>query len=155
MMENRTKLVREQLDAKLKCFERLKEVAPPRKGWIRAIRDALGMTGEQLAKRLGTNRQRVARIEHDETEENVTFKTMRRVAEALDCIFVYGFVPRTSLEQTVRIRAERIAKERMARVSHTMRLEQQELSEEEKKKALKDEIEKLMTTTPRELWDEE
>jgi len=32
---------------------------PPPKGWIRAIRDALGMTGVQLAKRLHVRPQTV------------------------------------------------------------------------------------------------
>jgi predicted DNA-binding mobile mystery protein A len=151
----RTKLVREQLGAKLKRFEPLRDAIPPRKGWIRAIRDALGMTGGQLAKRLGVNKQRVARIERDEAEGNVTVKTMRRVAEALDCVFVYGFVPRTSLEQTVRDRAAQVAKGRMDRVSQTMRLEQQELDDSEKQMALGDATERLTDTTPKTLWDDE
>jgi len=99
MRTEKTKLARRQLDAKLECFRPLRDIKPPRKGWIRAIRDALGMTGEQLARRIGANKQRVARIESDESQGRVTIKTLTRVAEGLDCVFVYGFVPRTSLEE--------------------------------------------------------
>ena len=155
MRTDKTKLVRKQLDAKLEHFRPLRETMPPRKGWIRAIRDALGMTGEQLAKRLGvSNKQRISRIECDEIEGNVTIKTMRRVAEALDCVFVYGFVPRSSLEQTVRNRAEHVAKKRMERVSQTMRLEQQGLFEKEEKLALSDATESLVANPHRTLWNE-
>ena len=66
MRKERTKLVREQLGAKLERLKPLRDTMPPHKGWIRAIRDALGMTGEQLAKRLGVSKKRISRIEHDE-----------------------------------------------------------------------------------------
>ncbi len=66
MKAKQKNLAREQLDEVLKKFLPLKIVNSPRKGWIRAIRDALGMTGAQLAKRLHTNKQRVSRIEQDE-----------------------------------------------------------------------------------------
>ena len=155
MRADKIKLVRKQLDAKLKHFRPLRETMPPRKGWIRVIRDSLGMNGEQLAKRLGVStKQRISRIECDEVEGNVTIKTMRRVAEALDCVFVYGFVPQTNLEQTVRNRAEHVAKKRMERVSQTMRLEQQELDEKGEKLALSDATESLMANPQRMLWNE-
>ena len=147
-------LAREQLDETLHQFLSLKAVVPPRKGWIRAIRDALGMTGEQLAKRLNSNKQRVSRIEQDEKLGKVTINTLRNVAEALDCEFVYGFVPRQSLEKTVRNQARSVAKKRMSRSDQMMRLEKQELSEYEKEKVLKKMITDITTTMPRSLWDE-
>ena len=149
------KLVREQLDTTLKHLEPLKTLVRPGKGWIRAIRNALGMTGEQLASRLNVNKQRVSRIEQDEKLGKVKLETLRNVAEALDCVFVYGFVPRYSLEQTVRNQAGVVAKKRMARSNQTMRLEEQELSEKEKEKALEGLIEDIMNEMPKSLWDEE
>ena len=154
MKAKHKKLAREQLDATLKRFEPLKKLLSPGRGWIRAIRDALGMTGEQLAIRLDTNKQRIARIEQDEKLGKVTIKTLRSVAEAMDCIFVYGFVPRDSLEQTVRNQARLVAKKRTARSNQTMRLEKQELSEKEKEKSLKSLIEDIMDEMPKSLWDE-
>ena len=149
------KLAREQLDETLKRFGPLKAIASPGKGWIRAIRDALGMTGEQLAKRLKVNKQRVSRIEQDERLGNVTLKTLRSVADALDCKFVYGFVPNESLEQTVRNQAESVARKRMDRSNQTMRLEKQELSEEEKAKAMNALIQDIVEEMPKSLWDEQ
>jgi len=155
MRTERIKLVRRQLDAKLECFRPLKDIKPPRKGWVRAIRDALGMTGEQLARRIGTNKQRVARIESDESQGRVTIKTLRRVAEGLDCVFVYGFVPRTTLDETVRSRAMRVASKRMGRVSRTMELEQQGLDDREQGIILQDTTEQLMDTSLRTLWNDD
>ena len=154
MKAKHKKLAREQLDATLKRSEPLKTLVPPGKGWIRAIRDALGMTGEQLAIRLNVNKQRVSRIEQDENLGKVKLETLRNIAKAMDCILVYVFVPRDSLEQTVRDQARLVAKKRAARSSQTMRLEKQELSEKGKEKALNDLIEDIMNEMPKSLWDE-
>ena len=146
-------LVREQLDASLKKFSPLKKSSPPMKGWVRAIRTALGMSGQQLATRLGVNRQRVSRIEKDEVAGKLTIKTLEKVAEALDCKLVYGFVPRSSLEMTVNQQAEKIASKRMGKVFHTMSLEQQNLSKSAKKKAIERTAKKIITTMPGSIWN--
>jgi len=148
------KLAREQLEATLKQFKPIAEITPPAKGWVRAIRDTLGMTGKQLAKRLNVNQQRISRIEQDEILGKVKLETLRKVAEALDCKFVYGFVPAESLEQTVTRQAELVAKKQMARSNQTMRLEMQQLSDREKARALKDLTEDIADKIPRKLWDD-
>ncbi len=154
MTSKQIKLAREQLDSKLKAFESIKTVLPPAKGWIRAIRDVLGMSGQQLANRLNVNRQRISRIEQDEKPGKVTVETLRNVAKALDCEFVYAFVPRTSLKESVRQQAKKMAKKRMARSNQLMRLEKQELGNDEKAKALDSLAEEIMDSMPKNLWDE-
>ena len=146
------KLAIKQLDETMSRYRPLTSVQP-RKGWIRAIRDALGMTGEQLARRLSVNKQRISRIEQDEILGRVTLKTLQNVAEALDCKLVYGFVPRDSLEEMVEKNARALATKRMKRSNQTMRLEKQELSEKDKKKALEVIIEDITSTMPRSIWD--
>ncbi|MHC4952000.1 MAG: mobile mystery protein A, partial [Planctomycetota bacterium] len=101
------KLTLRQLDAVLKAFKPLKTQTIPQKGWVRAIRDALGMSARQLASRMDVKQQRIVRIEQDEKQGRVTVNTLRKVAEAMECEFVYGFVPKESLEQTVRDQARR------------------------------------------------
>jgi len=150
---NRKKLIRKQLDASLQHFSPLLDVTVPPKGWIRAIRDALGMTAKQLANRLGVAQQAVARIEKEELAGSVTIKTMRRIAECLDCVFVYGFVPRTSLEDTVTRQAKQVALMRLARASQTMSLENQALSRRENEEALTDLVDELTRTLPSTLWN--
>lgn len=153
-MRKNTKLMREQLEKTLRKFAPLMDSPPPAKGWIRAIRDALGMNGRQLADRLGDHRSRTMQIEQQEVNGSLTLKTVRRVADALDCVFVYCLVPRTDLEETVRNQAKQIALERLARASHTMKLENQALGKEENRKILHRMIEEIMYELPTNLWDE-
>jgi len=153
-MKKNTTLAREQLDATLKAFRPVLNVPVPPKGWIRASRDVLGMNGRQLADRLGVTRQRSYQIENQECGGSLTLKTMRRIAEPLDCVFVYGLVPRTSLEDIVRNRAEKVAVKRLAWADHTMGLEGQGLEPEKNKKVLIDMIEELVETLPKKLWDD-
>jgi len=150
---NKKKLIREQLDASLKRFNPLLNVSAPPKGWIRAIRDALGMTAKQLANRLDVAQQAVARIEKEEPAGSVTIKTMRRIAECLDCVFVYGFVPRTSLEETIARQAKKVAIQRLTQASQTMNLENQALSNVENEQALSNLVDELIRTLPSTLWN--
>ncbi|CDN95495.1 mobile mystery protein A [Agrobacterium tumefaciens] len=117
--------------ARLRLDERLVELRPtdrskaPPKGWVRALRDALGMTGAQLGARMGIRPQTVETIEKSEAAGTIQLNTLRRAAEALDCTLVYALVPNTSLEAMVNARARKIAMRELQRVAHTMRLEAQ------------------------------
>jgi hypothetical protein len=51
-------------------------------------------------------------------------------------------------------RAEILAGKRLARVSHTMLLEAQQLSAAEQKKAIEAEVDALIRNMPKELWDD-
>ena len=146
-------IARRQLDTTLAKFVEAGRVQAPAKGWIRAVREALGMSGKQLANRLQVSQPRVFKLEQGEPSGALTLKTMRQVAEALDCVFVYALVPRSSLEETVRTRARTVAAERLQRVSHTMLLEAQGLSSEEQEVSLDAAIEELVRETPKDLWD--
>lgn len=153
-MMKKQKLVREQLETTLQRFSILSTVNTPQKGWIRAVRDALGMTAKQLACRMDVTQQSVTRIEKDEPTGSVTIKTMRKTAEALDCQFVYGFVPKVSLEETVRARAKKVAVKRLTEANQTMSLEAQSLSKEENQNVLTEMIEEMANTPPSNLWDD-
>ena len=153
MIPRHKQIVRQQLDKTLGLFGFARNMQPPVKGWIRAVREALGMSGTQLAQRLKVSQPRIPKLEQDELSGAVTLKTMRQAAEALDCVFVYALVPRTSLEETVRAQARKIAAERMQRVSHTMLLEAQGLAEEEQRASLDAAVEELVREMPKELWE--
>ena len=72
----------------------------------------------------------------------------------LDCVLVYGIVPRESLESIVKEQVSKVAKKRFGRTSHTMALEAQELSSKEAIKALKELEDELIRNMPKYLWDE-
>lgn len=146
-------LVISQLDEKMAKFKILEQTGTPPKGWIRALREALNMNCRQLSDRLGKSRGRVIDLEHDEISGAVTIKRMRRAAEALDCVFVYALVPRTSIKDFIRQQAEIVAKERISKTSHTMFLENQNVSVSEEKKMFSSMLEELTKTVPKTLWD--
>lgn len=154
MKTTNRELIIEQLDNKLCQFKTLAALGVPQKGWIRAIRNALNMNCRQLAKRLGLkDRSSVTLLERNEISGAVTIKTLRHAAEALDCVFVYGMVPRSSLKDAIREQAEKMAKQRMAKTSHTMMLEAQELTKEEEQKVTRSMVEDIVRNMPKTLWD--
>jgi predicted DNA-binding mobile mystery protein A len=102
--------------------------ATPRGGWIRALREALGMSASELGERLSVTQTSVLRMEESEKAGRIRLDTLARAADALDCEFVYALVPRQSLQQTVDDQARRLAVEIISRVDHSMRLEDQRVS---------------------------
>jgi predicted DNA-binding mobile mystery protein A len=84
---------RKHLDARFRALGSANRYASPNRGWIKAIREALGMTTVQLAKRLGVKQPSVTALEQSEAKGTIELATLRRVAEALDCVLVYALVP--------------------------------------------------------------
>lgn len=148
------RLVIEQLDRKVEKLTVLKDLEIPRKGWINTFRTGMNMSLAQLAKRLKKTSVSVREIEQREEEKGITIKKLMEVAEALDCHFIYGFIPKEeTLQKTIEKRAYEVAKEIVLRTSHSMRLENQENSEQRIQKAIKDRAEKIKNEIPKYLWD--
>lgn len=146
------KRARERLDERLAPLKPGERFRAPPKGWVRAIRDALGMSGVQYARRLRVRPPSVAALEASEENGTIQLKTLRRAAEALDCTLVYALVPNDSLEGAVRARARKIALRDLGRVAHTMKLEAQETpdgaTDERLEAYIRDKVKE------RDLWDE-
>jgi predicted DNA-binding mobile mystery protein A len=119
------KRARNVLDERLAGLKPEERFRTPPKGWIRALRDALGMSTAQLGKRVGKRRQSVEDWEDAEADGSIQLKTLRQAAEALDCSLVYALVPKTSLTDAVHSRARKIAMRDLKRVAHSMKLEAQ------------------------------
>jgi len=84
----------------------IKNIRRPKEGWIRTLRKALGMSSPQLARILGLGKAQVSQMERMEIDDRITLKQLRRVAEELDCELVYALVPRTSIQEMIRERAD-------------------------------------------------
>ena len=97
---------------------------PPR-GWVRAIREALGMTTAELAQRMGLTQSRVSQIERSEELGSIRLDTLERAARALNCQVRYVFVPNEPLEEMVQRQARLRAQAEVDAVAHTMALEDQ------------------------------
>jgi predicted DNA-binding mobile mystery protein A len=143
---------RQRLDERLKALKPEDRFQPPPKGWIRAIRNAFGMSGSQLASRLNVRPQTVDAMEKSEANSSVQLNTLMRAANALDCTLVYALVPNTTLEDTVKRRARKIAIRDLQRVDHTMKLEAQETSDADMETRIHAYI--RSSVKDRDLWNE-
>jgi predicted DNA-binding mobile mystery protein A len=142
------------LDSRFAALRPLLKTQRPPKGWLRAIRDALGMTTKQFGKRLGVSQPRIVELEQSEVSGGVTLNTLQRAAEALGCRFVYALVPEKPLAETVRERAELVARQRQAAVEHTMRLEDQSVKGKAASNDLHRQFIEDLLRRPARLWDE-
>jgi predicted DNA-binding mobile mystery protein A len=132
-----------QLARALSTFETAKQEPRPQRGWLRAIREALGLTLESVGKQLGQSRRRIQEFEEAEATDRITLRSLRRVAAAMDCDLVYAIVPKSgTVTELAERRARAQATEDVRDVEHTMALENQapgnveELIEEETKRRL-------------------
>jgi predicted DNA-binding mobile mystery protein A len=144
----------EQLDKKFRIYSSTLNVAKPPTGWIKAVRLALGMTLQQLANKLNITKQSVMEVERREKEGSITIKTLRETAKALDMELVYGLVPKDgTLDSLIERKARELASKIVLRTSNTMKLEDQENSNERIEKAINDRIATLKHEIPKVLWD--
>lgn len=141
-----------QLDAALNRWRSADLPPRPASGWLKAIREALGMTATQLAERLDVTLSTVTRLETSEADDTIRLSTLRRAAEALGCELQYALVPRQSLAGTLESRATEIARSRMAAISHTMALEAQATSRETVEAQTRELAENLLKGSRRVLW---
>lgn len=148
------KLQIEQLDRRIKLFVEAQKLPNPPIGWIKAVRLALGMTLQQLATKLTIANQSARELEIREKEGTITLKTLREAAQALDMDLVYGLVPKDgSLDNYIDKKAREMAQKIVYRTSTTMKLEDQENTEERIKKAIETRTENIKQNLPKALWD--
>lgn len=130
-------------------------VSPPVGGWIRAIRESLGMTLESFGQRLGVTRATAHQIERAEVNESVTIKRLRAAADALGCDLSIQLLPRQSLNSTVRERAYEIAKADIDYVNHSMMLEGQAIYDQERHEMIEELAQEIVDRNERRLWTSE
>src|SRR3989338_2093177 len=154
MKTNFSELKLRQLDAALDCWRSADLPPRPPSGWIKAIREGLGMAATHLAARLGVTTSTVTRLETSEADDTISLATLRRAAEALGCELHYALVPKRSLADTLENRAIALARQQMAAVSHTMALEAQATSRETVEAQTRALAENLLKGSRRALWRE-
>ena len=69
-------------------------VRTPEGGWLRAWRQARGVSQRTLAAKLGCRRQAWAQFEASEARGAISLYSLRRAADVLGCELVYCLVPR-------------------------------------------------------------
>lgn len=124
----------------------------PRGGWLKVVREALGLTLTQLGERLGTDAASVIRLEAREADGRIALATLERAAAAMDCDVVYAVVPRGGLTAVRRMRAERMADYLLGRIAFTMSLEAQDVGPDTRNEQREEYIRNLLEGRDRELW---
>jgi len=153
-MKSKQWLQLHQLDDKLLVYNTLKNLSPPTDGWLRHIRKSLGMTLEQLGNKLGITKQSARAIEQREKEGTLTIQSLKQAASAMDMQLVYVLLPKDeSVETMIYRKAEELAKMLVQRTSHSMLLEDQEISYQRKERAISDRTLDIAHNLPKALWD--
>ncbi len=154
MSPNQTALARKNLDKRLTPLREGHYLAPPG-GWVKAIREALGLTARQLADRMNTVPSRISKIEKDEVNGGTSLRTLREAAEAMNCTLIYAIVPTKPLDDILRDQAERKAEKNLWRNNHTMKLENQALTSTDLRDERERLVRELLAGSPRRVWDNE
>ncbi len=144
----------QQLNSKMLSFTEVQKITPPPIGWIKAVRNAIGMSLLQLGNRLSITKQSVQDMERREKDGSITIKSLREVASALDMNLIYGFVPKDgSLDALIERKAKNLATQIVLRTNNSMKLEDQENSKQRIEKAIQERTTAIINEMPKTLWD--
>ena len=141
-----------QLDRNLAAWQAVRVSSRPSLGWAKTIRQGLGMTALALGRRLGISQAGVAKLEKAEAEDRITLGSLRKLAEALNCEVHYALIPREPLENMIKNRAIELAKKRLSMVSHSMALEGQQVSGQDRDKEVEFLALEILAGPRRDLW---
>ena len=119
-------LRRKQLDTLIEMFPHTDQVTRPQRGWLRAIREALGISQQEVATATQIRRESLIGFEKAEASDRITMRNLRRIADAMGCELVYAIVPKSgSIEELAEQRMRSQATKRVLSVERTMALENQ------------------------------
>ena len=153
MGQEYSRLKLKQVEELARPFRRLARAPTPRSGWVRAIREALGMSTKQLGVRVHVTRQTIENFERSEAQRKITLDSLSKLAKALGCRVVYALVPEKPLSEIQHDRARAVADALLKTASHSMKLEAQAVSEEEQRRQRDRMVEVLLHGNPKKLWD--
>ena len=148
-------MMRDQVQASLNDLDDLALKPAPKSGWIQVIRKVLGLSSRQLAKRLGCTQSNVMAFERREKKRTISLETLDQVASAMNCRCVYFFIPNKPFDQILKERAQLIVKKRLSVVEHSMKLEQQGISSEQRQQQENELVEELLQGSPKDLWNDD
>lgn len=141
------------LDRTLRAFKDAAAVPLPAQGWLKAIRNALAMSVDQLAARVGMTPAALAELEEAEASGHAPLRDVVRVAAALDCKLVYGLVPQGTLKDLIEQQVRKIAQKRVGYMEELMRQHGHSLDAKEIGHHVEEFSRIILTHIPGSLWD--
>jgi predicted DNA-binding mobile mystery protein A len=150
-MDDRLDLELEFLD---QAVRNIRSAPLPRFGWIKSVRTAFGMTGAQLAMRVGVSATTIAYYERSEAAGTISLNSLRKIADALHCALVFATAPKSgdTFDRIVQRRAEYVVRRRAERVGHNMKLEDQEVDQDIVEGQMRRAALRLRAGSRRKLW---
>ncbi len=140
----------------------LERFSSPKRGWIKTVRSALGMSGTTLSQRLGGHRSTAAYLERSEQDGTLTLNKLREAASAMECELVYAVVPKgleeldqPNTEDLLFKQANHKAEEIVKRANIQMALEMQQLDVADQQKEIDRLRNNLLDTLPKLLWQKD
>lgn len=153
LAKSRLHTQRRHLEQRLKQLRPFSKISPPPSGWIKAIRESLGMTARQLGAHLGMSSVGAIKLEQREVSRAITLRDLDRAAAILNCRVVYALVPIDGLEATLRSRAEQAAELLSVKAKHAMSLEEQPVEQAEHRVQQEALAKRLADNLDPRLWD--
>ena len=119
---------------------------------LKDVREVLGITQKQLAKKLKVKQPLIARIEKNSRDSSLN--TLSRIAHALECELMGAVVSKEPLEEIIQKRAGMVAKKMLNRTFSNMALERQSPNKGAYEYQLKKLTEELASDPGPELWED-
>lgn len=133
----------------------LTHLKTPPEGWLRTVRSALGMSGAEVAKKVGVTRARVTKAEHAELDGGITLKSMQAIAEAMGCRFVYAVIPPSGrIEDVITAQARKKAMAIVTTTSTHMALENQILPDDKIAQEVERLTREIAQERPSDFWSD-
>jgi transcriptional regulator with XRE-family HTH domain len=120
--------LRELNDAAM-AFHVARETAKNIHGWLRTVRQVVGIPAAEAAERIGVKQGEIFRAEYTEGRGAIELQTLRRAAESLGCELVYGLVPKegTLAEMAAGIEAGRVQRQAELRAGKRQRAKERRI----------------------------
>jgi len=132
-----SEIIRRGLDHRIVSLKGARSaMTRPSRGWLRAVRDAIGLSQATMGKKLHIKRQSYAQSEAAEERGAISLTSLQRAAEAMDCELVYFIVPREGVASTYTELAQihDPGFKHLRAVEHSMALEGQGITDYQKTK---------------------
>jgi len=84
---------RMDLEGQLRPFRRARKARRPSQGWLRAMRQATGISVREIAEHMKFTPKMVFQMERSEQQDTITLERLGEMARAMQCDLVYGIVP--------------------------------------------------------------
>lgn len=128
-MKPKDSLAIAQVNRRLRAIRKIIPYTQVRPGWIRYIRSSLNMTLKQLAEKTGLSLPSIAQAERSETAGRASIATLKKMANAMECEFIYAFVPKTDIDELMKQAARAKAKRTLTSADIHMTLEDQRVEQ--------------------------